>query len=530
MVKMYIQKIHKKTKKKTYTSVYLAENYRENGKVKHRLISNLSKWPDELIENFRKLLKGEEITTVEDLELSTGKSFGAIKVISQIAKRLGIEQALGSTQQGKLALFQIAGRIITQGSRYYLANSWANLQAIDEVFKIKSLTHKDLYENLNWLSENQNNIEQKIFNYRNQHQKINTIYLYDVTSSYLEGQKNELAKYGYNRDKKIGKKQIVIGLLTDDKGYPISVEVFDGNTNDTKTVSNQLAKLKENFGVERVVFVGDKGMVKSGQIEEITSDKFKWNYLTTITKEQIKNLIKQDVIQLDLFAEEIIEVKTEDNIRYILRRNPERAKALNESRKSKIEKIKELVSVQNTYLSEHPKAQGEVALEKIKTKIARLKLKNIIEPILSEKTIHININEQAQDKAAELDGCYVVKTDVPSDELDTQKAHDRYKDLAKVEFAFRTMKTTLEDIRPVFVRKEENTRGHVFVVMLAYMIVKYITDALSAESFTRKYIFESLDKINYLQYTHEGKQINIVPEKLLPDQQKIIEALKIKLK
>jgi transposase len=92
------------------------------------------------------------------------------------------------------------------------------------------------------------------------------------------------------------------------------------------------------------------------------------------------------------------------------------------------------------------------------------------------------------------------------------------------------MKTTLEDIRPVFVRKEENTRGHVFVVMLAYMIVKYITDALSAESFTRKYIFESLDKINYLQYTHEGKQINIVPEKLLPDQQKIIEALKIKLK
>ena len=109
-----------------------------------------------------------------------------------------------------------------------------------------------------------------------------------------------------------------------------------------------------------------------------------------------------------------------------------------------------------------------------------------------------------------MDGCYVVKTDVPEEIIDTQTAHDRYKDLANVEFAFRTMKTTLEEIRPVYVRKEENTRGHVFVVMLAYMIIKYITDALAELNFSRKYIFESLDKINYLQYEHEGKKINIV--------------------
>lgn len=528
VAKMFIQRIHKKTKNKIYTYVYLVENYRENGKIKHRLVSNLSNWPDELVENFDKLLKGKSVTRVEDLSLSVGKSFGAIKAISEIAKRLGIKQALGSSRQGKMALFQIAGRIITQGSRNYLANSWKNLQAVEDVFNLKDFTHNNLYDNLNWLAQNQDEIEQKIFNHRSRNQSLKTVYLYDVTSSYLEGDKNELAKYGYNRDKKKGKKQIVIGLLTDSEGYPVSVEVFKGNTHDTQTVSSQLAKLKERFGVERVVFVGDKGMVKSGQIEEITSDKFKWNYLTTITKEQIRKLIKEEVFQLDLFAEKLVEVK-QDSTRYILRRNPERAAALQENRKSKIERVKAKVAEQNTYLSQHTKAQPQVALRKIQEHIARLNLKNIIKTDISERTIHLSIDEHAQEKAEELDGCYVVKTDVPPEQLATQKVHDRYKDLAKVEFAFRTFKTTMEEVRPVFVRKEENTRGHVFVVMLAYMIIKYITDSFPENKYNRKYIFESLDKINYAQYTFEGKTINIAPKNLLPDQQKIIETLKIKL-
>ena len=527
---MFIRRIHKKTKNKTYTTVYLTESYRENGKVKHRHISNLSKWPDEMINSFEKLLKGEKIVTVSDLKLSQGKSFGAIKAVTEVAKRLGIKQALGNSEQGKLALFQIAGRIITQGSRYYLANEWVNLQSVDTIFKTSKFTHNDLYKNLNWLSENQDRIEQKIFSHRNNNKPIKKIFLYDVTSSYLEGNKNELAEYGYNRDKKKGKKQIVIGLLTDDNGYPISVEVFKGNTGDTKTVSSQLKKLKENFGVERVIFVGDKGMVKSSQIAEIESDKYKWNYLTTITKGQIKKLISQKVLQLDLFAKEIIEVTTEDNIRYILRRNPYRAEALKQNRQSKIDNVISFISEQNTYLKEHKRAKPDVALRKVNKKISKLKLKNIIQCNINERVVTYEINKSAQNEAEELDGCYVVKTNVPADDLDTQTAHDRYKGLADVEFAFRTMKTTLEEIRPIYVRKAENTRGHVFVAMLAYMIIKYITDALSELNYSRKYIFESLDKINYLQYTHKGKIINIVPENLLECQKKIITGLNIKLK
>ncbi len=525
---MFVQKIHKKTKNKTYTSTYLVENYRENGKVKHRLISNLSKWPDELVKNFENLLKGEKFNFDSDLELSNYKSFGAIKVIEQIAKKLGIKQALGYSRQAKLTMIQIAGRIITQGSRHYIANEWSKLQAIEEIFGIKDFSHNDLYDNLTWLSQNQEKIEAKILKNRRKNSSLDTIFLYDVSSSYLEGTQNELAEYGYNRDKKKGKKQIVIGLLTDSCGYPVSIEVFKGNTSDTTTVSNQLIKLKDRFGVKRVVIVGDKGMIKSTQIQEITSNNYSWHYLTTITKSQIKTLIKQNILQLDLFAEKICEIELDD-VRYIVRRNPDRADALAVNRDAKIQKIRDLIEEQNTYLKAHKRAKTEVALRKIEEKISKLNLKKIISAKITQRNIELIVDELAKTEAAELDGCYVVKTNVPVTELDTQSAHDRYKDLAKVEFAFRTMKTTLEEIRPIYVRKEQTTRGHVFVVMLAYMIIKYITDKLQECNFSRKYIFECLDKINYIQYKYENKIINVTPKNISEDQNKILNILKIKL-
>jgi transposase len=528
---MYLQRINKKTKNKTYSSVVLMESYREGKKVKHRIISNLSNWSQPMIDGLEKILKDKNITSISDLQLSTGKSFGAIYAVSEIAKRLGINQALGNSFQSNLALLQIAGRIITQGSRNYLANEWLKGQSVDKIFKINKLTEDDLYANLDWLSENQSNIEQKIYNFRKNKSKLKEIFLYDVTSSYLEGEKNELAMYGYNRDKKKEKKQIVIGLMTDSEGYPVTVEVFKGNTSDTKTVSNQLKKLKNNFGVERVVFVGDKGMLKSAQIEELTSDEYHWNYLTTITKEQIETLLKQDVIQLELFENEIMEVEDKaTHIRYILRKNPVRDLEIKQNRTSRINGIKTFVTEQNIYLTEHKYAQPKVALRKTKEKIIKLKLQKFVNCTLIENKINLTIDTEAQKEAEKLDGCYVIKTDVPKNVIDAKIIHDRYKDLANVEFAFRTMKTTLEEIRPVYVRKKGRTEGHVFVVMLAYLIVKYLTDKCSSLNYTRKFIIESLDKINYLQYTNEGKTINIAPQHLLAHQKEIIDCLNLKLK
>ena len=528
---MFIQRILKKTDTKTYSSVVLMESYREGGKVRHRVISNLSKWPESLINGFEKTLKGETVNTIADLQLSSGKSLGAITAVSQIAGRFGIIQAMGDSKQGKLALFQIAGRIISQGSRNYLANEWTKGQAVESVFKLTNFTEDDLYANLDWLSENQTAIEKKIFDFRNNKTAIKEIFLYDVTSSYLEGDKNELAQYGYNRDKKTGKKQIVIGLMTDSQGYPVTVEVFSGNTGDTKTVSNQLLKLKADFGVERVIFVGDKGMIKNAQINELTSEDYKWNYLTTITREQIQTLIKQDVIQLELFGNELVEIDDRENgTRYILRRNPVRDVEIKQIRQSKINSIISLAAEQNTYLAEHKNAKLEVALRKITTKIEKFKLKKIISCTLNDNKLNLEIDTQAQEEIEKLDGCYVVKTDVPKDIVDMKILHDRYKDLSKVEFAFRTMKTTLEKIRPIFVRKEERTRGHVFVAMVAYMIVKHITDECATLNYTREFIIESLDKINYLQYTLKDKTVNVVPQNLLPHQKDMIDKLKIELK
>lgn len=288
---MFIQRTYRKTKNKVYQSVVLMENYREGKKVKHRSIATLTKWPEHIVNDLEKLIKGKAITAIEDMEFSNGKSFGAIEVIKQVASRLGIYQALGSSKQAKLAIVQIAGRIITQQSRNYIANEWVINQDIENIYNVSGFNEDSLYDNLDWLSANQEKIEKEIFRHRYQTEKIKNIFLYDVTSSYLEGTKNELATYGYNRDKKKGKMQIVIGLMLDSYGHPITIEVFKGNTGDTKTVSSQLKKLKEAFGVERVIFVGDKGMIKSSQIDEIISDQYKWGYLTTITKEQIKSLI-----------------------------------------------------------------------------------------------------------------------------------------------------------------------------------------------------------------------------------------------
>ncbi len=526
---MFIQRTQRKTKDKVYHSVVLMENYREGKEVKHRTITTLTKWPKEIVDDLEKLLKGKAVTCVEDMNLSVGKSFGAIEVIKQIAHKLGIEQALGNTKEAKLAMVQIAGRIIAQQSRNYIANQWVLNQDIEGVFKVNNFNEDSLYRNLDWLSNNQQKIEQKIFKHRYKTEKVNSIFLYDVTSSYFEGTQNDLAQYGYNRDKKKGKMQIVIGLMLDSYGYPLTIEVFEGNTGDTKTVSSQLRKLKENFGVEHVIFVGDKGMIKSSQIEEIISEQYKWDYLTTITKGQIKTLINKGILQLSLFEDEIIEIEGEDKERYILRKNKYRAQEMSENRRARIEKILSYVREKNNYLQEHPRAKVEVTQNNIIEKIAKLKLNAIITIEIKARKITVEVDQSQVQIQGKLDGCYVVKTGVSKDILSTKTAHDRYKDLGNVEFAFRTMKTTIEEMRPIFVRKEQRTKGHVFVVMLAYMIVKYLSDKIDDLNYTRKFAIESLDKIQYIEYDFRGQKIKIKPKQLQIHQNEILKALSIEI-
>lgn len=520
---MFIQRNTKKVKDKTYHSVLLLHNYRQAGKVKHKTISNLSSWPRDLVDQLELLLKGGKVSGLDDLEHKQGKAYGAIKVIYEVAKRLGIIKAIGESKQALLCLLMIMGRILTNGSRLYLC-SWAGDEAIEEVLKISNFDEDDLYQALDWICEKQAKIEKKLFRFRRD-KEIEELFLYDVTSTYLEGMRNELADWGYNRDGKKGKKQIVIGLLTDKYGNPVSVEVFKGNTQDPQTVFSQIEKLAGSFGVKKVVFVGDRGMIKSEQIKQI--NKKNWQYITALTKAQIEKLIGDKVLQLGLFDEKLCEVE-DDKIRYILRRNPLRKQEIERSRESKIAYVSKKIEQKNEYLAKHSRASVECGIKNILKVIERLKLKGIIKLKSGQRKISYELDQEELAEKSRLDGCYVLKTDVPGSQLEKEIIHKRYKDLAEVEKAFRTIKTGLLEIRPLFLRKETRTRGYVFICMLSYMVTKYIWDKLKVLNIQQEFIFQTLDRIQYIIYTFKNKKIKVLPSDYSESQNKILSLLKIK--
>jgi transposase len=351
----------------------------------------------------------------------------------------------------------------------------ANLHAASSILLFQhNFTENDLYHNLHWLDQNQKSIENKLFALRyGKNGAAPNLFLYDVTSTYLEGEKNDLAQFGYNRDKKKGKLQIVIGLLCDNNGIPVSIEVFEGNTQDPQTVLSQIKKVRERFDCEKVTFVGDRGMLKSASLENLKEADFA--YITAITRPQVETLIKSGVLEYGLFDNNLCEVDCE-GVRYIFRRNPVRADEIEAVRASKLEKVKKLLEQQNAYLREHPQAQVKTALGNVRKKIEQLKLGKwlSVSTVSQEKArcMKLIVDEKTLEKLKHLDGCYVLKTDVSKEISPKEEIHERYKDLALVESAFRTCKTVSLELRPLHVRLSTSTRGHVFVVMLAYMIIQ----------------------------------------------------------
>jgi hypothetical protein len=462
---------------KTYQSIYLRESFRQDGKVKKRDIANLTHCDPAQIAAIELALKHRGDLTVlgslDRIQLQEGASVGAVWTAAEVARRLSLPKALGPDFAGQLALWQVIARLLDQGSRLS-AVRLAQVHAACDVLGIRrGFDENDLYENLTWLSQHQEQIERSLFAARRGLRKPE-LFLYDVTSSYLEGELNALGGYGYNRDGKKGKKQIVIGLLCDEEGEPVSTEVFRGNTQDTQTFGSQVRKASQRFGCQRVTFVGDRGMIKSGQIEELSQAGF--HYITAITKPQIETLLSGGVLQMALFDDQVCEIRQE-GLRYVLRRNPARAEEMAASRASKQASVEELVKERTRYLAQHAKAKASAAEKKVRAKIARLKAGAWLRMETEGRSLKLIADEEARQEAARLDGCYVLKTDLPETAASKQVVHDRYKDLTEVEIAFRTSKTAHLELRPINVRTEEHTRGHVLVVMLAYLIRRELSRA-----------------------------------------------------
>ncbi len=530
---MHIHRVKSKQGNRVYEQILLRESYREPGAkrsaVKKRTLINLTKYSPEVVAAIELALKHKNdlstLTSIKEVKLEQGLSVGGVFAVFAVAKRLGIQKALGTHQAGKLALWQVIARVLSQGSRLSAVRLAKTFAACEVVGFARGFCEDQLYENLTWLAENQQEIEKRLFTSRRGQVKPE-LFLYDVTSSYLEGDQNALADWGYNRDKKRGKKQIVIGLLCDEQGEPVSTEVFAGNTGDLATFASQIRKANEQFGCERVTFVGDRGMIKSAQIKDLAATGF--HYITAITKPQIKSMLKEGVFQLGLFDDNLCEV-AHNGVRYILRRNPQRAREMTESRASKLSALQQLAAEQNRYLAAHPRANRHTAWKKVIEKSGRLNLGSLVTVTAADRSVEVKVDDEYIAQIAELDGCYALKSDLPVEAADTKIIHDRYKDLTLVEGAFRTCKTSHLEVRPVFVRTEANTRGHVLVVMLAYLIVRELKRAWSEFDLTVEEGLEELNRLCAMELSIEGGGSCLRVPDPAAQTKKLLDALRIKV-
>jgi transposase len=399
----------------------------------------------------------------------------------------------------------------------------AENHAACDVLELDSFVEDDLYANLDWISENQATFELGLFKMKNEKTPIH-VFLYDVTSSYFEGEKNEYADWGYNRDRKKGKKQIVVGLLADQDGDPLSTKVFRGNTADNKTVEEQVVKIVDKFHVSDAIFVGDRGMVKGPQEKQIEGLT---KYISAITTAQIRTLISKNVITLEMFENDHLNTVVHNGHRYVLRRNPARQEEITHNREEKIASIKRLVREKEHYLQTNKRAKVITAAKEIRGKINKLGLKKWITVTYRSRKIVLKIDEEKLKNDTSLDGCYVLKSNV-DESIGSDCIHNRYKDLVLVEMAFRTVKTGHLEVRPHYVRKASRTEGHVFVVMLAYKMIRYLREAWKSLNITVEEGIDELDSICLNTTVKNGLPISFIP-KPRKSGQALIDALNVKL-
>ena len=487
MIAMYIEKVPNRN---SPPAVLLRESYREGDQVKKRTLANLSKLPDDIIDNLKLALKGATLSMNEGIpnhfEVIRSLPHGHVMAILETIKKLGLDKIISekSSRIRNLVVAMIVARIINPKSKLATArgfNSETCSQSLGQLLDLEKADEDELYNALDWLLEKQEKIEKHL---ALKHLESGTLVLYDVTSTYLEGNGCELGKYGYNRDKKKGKTQIVFGLLCSAKGCPIAVEVFAGNTSDGATLSGQIEKVRKGWGIENVVWVSDRGILTNSKIKELVKPIEGLDYITGLTKPQIRKLAEVEVIQLGLFDQvNLVEFESEDypDERLIACRNPFIAQKNQLQREALLEAVeKELdLIVQAT--------QREKRALKGQDKIA-LRVGKILNQFKVNKYYNLEITEEgfsyqrkleliAQETA--LDGVYVLRTSLESTLMDAATTVKAYKSLSQVEEAFRCYKSIDLKVRPIYHYKGDRVKAHIFLCMLAYYVEWHLKQCLA---------------------------------------------------
>ena len=507
---MFISRVRSSGKNgRNYVSVLLRASERVGKKIVSHTIAVLSDMPEWLLNIVERAVKeGQDASTLRELSNSSNtrigmrnaESFGAVFLVLEVARKCGIHQALGTSAEATLALWQVIARVLVPATsllgmvRHTATCAACSLLGIKDPFN-----EDDLYSNGAWINSHQSKVEDKLWQmHKPEDAKSTGLFFYDVTSSYFEGTHNDLGAFGYNRDKVKGKKQVVMGLLTDATGDPISVTLFPGNTSDLSSFAPQVTKLKNNFRQESITIVGDRGMIRGPQQKEVNHAGF--HYISALHKAEIETLLKSGEVQMSFFDNTVHEVLLADGRRLVTRCNPVRRDEMNVARQGFVTRMENWVTKANDYLKEHPKAKASTQLKLGAARLKSGKLNAWMRLEIMDRTVSLQEDLEKLKEHAKLDGCYAIVSDLPAGAADKQALHDRYKDLAKVENDFRTMKHGHLEIRPWYVRLEVNTRAHAFTAMLALKIRRHLQQAWEPLNMTVEEGLAELQKLCVMDF------------------------------
>jgi hypothetical protein len=483
---MYVERIPNRS---SPPAILLRESYREGDKFKKRTLANLSNWPAAKIEALRRVLRDEAVAPADQQALTLLRSLphGHVAAALGMLRKLGLDRLLshGGRQPRRevaLCIAMMVARLIDPASKLATARGLDDETAtcsLGQVLGLGAVDEQELYEALDWLVGQQERIERTL---ARRHLQNGMLVLYDVTSTYFEGRTCPLAKLGYGRDGKRNKLQIVFGLLCTAEGCPVAVEVFEGNVGDPSTLASQIDKLKQRFGIERVVLIGDRGMITAARLEQ-TIKPAGLNFITALRAPAIRSLAEAGTIQLSLFDErDLAEISSPDypGERLVACRNPLLADERARKRRELLAATEqELLDIQARVRRRKRPLRGKdkIALA-VGAVINHYKMAKHFAVTISDNDLTFERETEQIDAEAVLDGIYVLRTDLERKTLDATATVGAYKGLATVERAFRSIKTVDLEVRPIHHRRAHRVRAHVLLCMLAYYLEWHMRQAL----------------------------------------------------
>jgi transposase len=472
---MHIDVVPNRNARPTYL---LRESLREGQRVRKRTLANLSALSDAQIAAIRRVLRGEGLVPPSSLfEITASRACGHVQAVAVAMRQLQMERLLAArpAPERDRVLAMIAARVVSPNTKLATSRQWHSTTLAQD-FGVAEADEDDLYGAMDWLLAHQNSIQKKL---AARHLAEGGLVLYDLSSSYFEGLTCPLAKLGYSRDGKKGLLQVNYGLLTDARGCPVAVSVYEGNVADSQTFLPEVERLRTSFGIERMVVVGDRGMISSKAIAELRQEAGV-DWITALKSTSIRGLLEQGQLQLGLFDERnLVEIDSPDypGERLVACRNPELAKLRAHKRddllactECSLEKVRDRV-----------RAGRLTGQDRIGVAVGRVinqyKVAKHFELTIEDASLRWSRNAESIRAEAALDGLYIIRTSVPAERMDGPECVRSYKALAQVERAFRSLKTVDLKVRPIHHRTAARVRAHILLCMLAYYVEWHMREA-----------------------------------------------------